>query len=169
LLSKEERLENVNRVLRLLMEDVGEQWIKMALINPKSDAYRGVAETTWADLKSQHLIQDGKDGCVLLTSHGWEMGLRLTVRDIAEMRESLERICKSIQSVVADTSSRATVSPVRLGRVASNCCGLHAGFVANVVEARLIESWLNRRGVTWASGFEGRMLMVPVDFGSDQR
>jgi hypothetical protein len=168
LLSKEERLENVNRVLRLLMEDVGEQWIKMALINPKADAYRGVAETTWTDLKSQQLIEDGKAGCVLLSGYGWEMGLRLTVRNMAETRESLDRICKSIQSTVAGTSSRATVSPVRLWRVASTC-RLHAGFVANVVEARLIESWLNRRGVTWASGFEGRMLMVPVDFGSDRR
>jgi hypothetical protein len=160
-------MENVNRVLKLLMEDVGERWIKMALISPKSDAYRRVTETTWADLKSQHLIEDAKAGYVLLSGYGWEVGLRSTVRDISETGENLERICKSIQSAVVGASSRATVSPVRLGRVASTC-GLHAGFVANVIEARLIESWLNRRGVTWASGFEGRMILVPVDFGSDQ-
>ena len=157
-------MENVNRVLRLLMGDVGERWIKMALINPRSDAYRGIAETTWTDLKSQHLIQDAKAGCVLLSGHGWEVGLKLTEND-PETREKLERICKSIRSAVACRSSVAAVSPVRLGLVASQT-GLHAGFVANVIEARLIESWLNRRGATWASGFEGRMVLVPVDFGS---
>ena len=113
MLPKEERSENVNHVLRLLMEDVGERWIKMALINPKSDVYRGVAETTWADLKRQGLIEAAKAGCVLLSGHGWAVGLRLTVRE-SEILESLERICKSIKSAVAFTSSRTTVSPVRL-------------------------------------------------------
>jgi hypothetical protein len=38
-LSKE-RQENVNRALKQLMEDVVERWIKMALIQPESDAYK---------------------------------------------------------------------------------------------------------------------------------
>src|SRR5215472_16324900 len=132
-LSKAGRQENVNRALRLLMDDVGERWIKKALIHPESDAYKAVSETTWVDLKSQYLIHADKTGCVLLTGHGWETGLRLAGRDNAETREKVERICHSIKSAVAGRPSLAAVSPVRLGRVASHT-GLHAGFVANVIE-----------------------------------
>jgi hypothetical protein len=145
------------------MEDVGERWIKVALINPKSDAYRGVAQTTWADLRSQELIEDAKARCVLLSAHGWEMGIRSFGAGHREWRENVGHIYKSIKSLTVRTNLDA-ISPVRLGRVASHA-GLPAGFVANVIEARLIESWLNRRGVTWASGFEGRVILVPVDFG----
>ena len=166
--SRAERIKNVNHVLALLMEDVGERWIRTALVNPKSDAYRGVAETTWTDLKGQHLIQDATAGCVLLSGHGWEVGLRLAGRDTPETRAKLERLCKSIKSVVSDKSSLAAACSVRLAQVASHA-GLDAGFVANVIEARLIESWLNRRGVTWAAGFEGRMILVLPDFGSEKR
>src|SRR5262249_4091839 len=129
-LSKAGRQENVNRALRVLMDDVGARWIKKALIHPESDAYKAVSETTWVDLKSQYLIQDAKAGCVLLTGHGWEVGLRLAGRDNVETRKKLERICRSIKSAVAAQSSPAAVSPVRLGRVASHT-GLPAGFVAN--------------------------------------
>jgi hypothetical protein len=63
-------MENVKRALKLLMEDVGERWIKVALIDPKSDPYRGVAETTWTDLKSERLIHDANAGRILLSGHG---------------------------------------------------------------------------------------------------
>ena len=162
-----DRQENVNRVLRLLMEDVGERWIKMALIDPRSGIYRAVGEATWADLKGQHLIEDAKAGCIFLSGQGWEAGARLAGRDNPETLENLDRICKSIKSGVAGRSSRATGVPVRLGKVCSHT-GLSAGFVANVIESGLIESWLKRRGVTWASGFEGKMILVPMDFGLEE-
>jgi len=160
---KEERMEKVNHVFKLLMEDVGERWIKVALINPNSGRYRGIAVSTWADLKSQHLIHDANAGWVILSDSGWEAGLRLAYRDNPEALEKIERIYKSIKSMSGESSLDAVI-PVRLGKVASHS-GLPAGFVANVIEARLIESWLKKRGVSWVSGFEGRIILVPLDFG----
>ena len=163
-LSKAGRQENVNRALRLLMDGVGERWIKKALIHAQSDPYKSVHETTWADLRNQDLIQDAGAGSVHLTGQGWEDGLRSTGRDNPDTLVRVERIYQGLRTIVAGRSKPAESAPVRLGDVAS-ATGLQSGFIANVIEARLIESWLNRRGATWASGFEGRMILVPPDFG----
>ena len=165
-LSNEKRLQNVNHALRLLMDDVGEQWIRMAMIDPKSDAYKKLHQITWEDLKSEHLIQDAKAGHIILTGEGWEAGIRVTGKDSPDTLVRVERIYKAIRTVVAGRSNPEGASPVRISEVAGKA-GLQSVFVANVIEARLIESWLNRRGATWASGFEGRMIMVPGDFGAE--
>jgi hypothetical protein len=128
---------------------------------------KGVSEATWVDLKSQNLVHASEAGLVLLTGHGWEAGLRLAGRDNAETREKVKRICHSIKSAVAGRSHPVASSPVRLGELASSTT-LESSFIANVIEARLIESWLSRRGATWAPGFEGRMILVPLDFASEK-
>ena len=105
------RLGSVNRALKLLMDDVGAQWIRKALINPKSHAYRGVPQTTWQDLRSLHLIQDAKPGYITLTGQGWETGLKFADTDIAEMRKRIERIYGAIQSAMVGRSHAAAAAP----------------------------------------------------------
>ena len=163
-LSQAARQENLNRALKLLMDDIGDSWIRKALINPESDAFKSIHRTTWEELRSQHLIQDANAGCPLLTGQGWEAGLKVMGRDNAETRTRVERIYRALEAALAGRSASAAAAPVRVSEVATHA-GLQSVFVANVIEARLIESWLKRRGATWAIGFEGRMILVPVDFG----
>ena len=165
-LSESARLKNVNHALRLLMDAVGDSWIRKALINPESDAFKPVHQTTWKDLRSSNLIQYAIGGHIILTGQGWEAGLRATGRDDPDMLVRVERIYRAIRTAVAGRSNPEGASPVRISEVASKA-GLQSVFVANVIEARLIESWLNRRGATWAPEFEGRMILVPPDFGEE--
>ena len=165
-LSNAARRENVRRSLRLLMAEVGERWIKMALIDLHSDPYKSVDETTWVDLRNQDLIQDAEAGSVHLTGQGWEEGLRLMGQDNPDTRARVVRIYQGLRTIVAGRSGPALVAPVRLGDVAG-ATSLQSVFIANVIEARLIERWLNRRSATWAAGFEGRMSLVPPDFGEE--
>lgn len=164
-LSTEKRLQNVNCLLRLLMEDVGSRWIRMALVNPQAEKYRSVRETTWEDLRSLHLTQDAKGG-LLLTGQGWEAGLRAIGKDAAHTRARVQRIYRALKSAVERRSDPATFSPVKIGEVARQAA-MPAGFVANAIDAGLLESWLNRRGATWAPGSDGRMILVPVDFRAE--
>ena len=163
-LSQSARLQNMNRAIKLLMDDVGDQWIRKALINPESDALKSIHRTTWEDLRSQHLIQGVAAGHVLLTGKGWEAGMKLVHGDLSDTRARVERIYHALESAAAGRSAPGAASPVRISQVSSQA-GVQSVFVANVIEARLIESWLHRRGAMWAAGFEGRMILVPVDFG----
>ena len=152
----------LSRLGRLL----GDSWIRKALINPESDAFKPAHQTTWEDLRSQHLIQDAEGGQIIFTGEGWEAGLRATGKDDPDTLVRVERIYRAIRTAVAGRSNPEGGSPVRLSEVA-NQAGLQSVFVANVIEARLIESWLNRRGATWAPEWEGRMILVPPDFGAE--
>jgi hypothetical protein len=165
-LSESARLKNVNHALRLLMDDVGDSWIRKAFINPESDALKGIQRTTWDDLRSQHLIHDAKAGYIILTGEAWEAGLRVKGKDSPDMIVRVERIYRAIRTAVAGRSNPEGALPVRISEVAKQT-GLQSVFIVNVIEARLIERWLNRRGATWAPASEGRMILVPPDFGSE--
>jgi hypothetical protein len=156
---------NIDIALKLFVEAAGEQWIRVVLLDPASDAYRDIHETTWRLLRDRHLIRQLFLQRFALTGDGWRTALELTKQnENNDTQVSLGRICTILRAAVRASSGGDGTALVRTEDVAAET-GLACGFIANVIEGELIDHWLNRHGAAWMDGLEGRMILVPPNFG----
>ena len=135
--SKAERESNLQSALKLLMEEVDERAIRITFINPATQNYEGIYETSWIELQDRYLIAKAPIGYVTLTGYGWRTGLKIVGKDNSDTREKLGRICSSLKASVkgrANAGGIAFVSPEGVARET----GLEAGFVSNVIDGQLI-------------------------------
>ena len=51
-----QRPENVEAALRLMLAELGEQGIAVVFFNPRSDAFKDVLPTTWAELRDERWL-----------------------------------------------------------------------------------------------------------------
>ena len=167
-LSKTERQANIDIALKLQMEEVGERSIRQVFIDPTSDAYRDIHETTWIELQHRGVIRRSVLQYFSLSGYGWRTALELTEQNNNyDTRVKLGRMCSSLKAAVKGRSNPAGVALVSAQDVAVET-GLELGFVANVIDGELIDYWLKRHGAIWADGWEGQMLAVPLDFGLEK-
>ena len=52
--------------------------------------------------------------------------------------------------------------------VIANETGIPNGLLANIIDAMLIEYVLNRHGAGWARGFDGKLILVPINLGLER-
>ena len=164
-LSPMERQANIDTALMLFMEEVGDQWIRRVLIDPASDTYKNIGETTWIELQNRQLIRKLFIHRFSLTGSGWRTGLELTSQDKNnDTQVSLGRICASLRAAGTERSAPSGNTLISTQDVASDT-GHACSFIANVIDGELIDHWLNPYGATWADDMEGKMIAVPPNFG----
>jgi hypothetical protein len=164
--SNADREANIELALKLFLEQLGDHWIKTSLIDPNASTYSDIYQTTWMELENRCLIAQSIVYQFVLTGYGWEKALALTGKRNDTTREQIGRICQSLKLRVKGRANPAGVEFVTIQDIKGDT-GLSEGFISNIIEAKLIEQWLNREGAHWADGFDGRMVVVPLNFGLD--
>jgi hypothetical protein len=123
-------------------------------------------KTTWNELVRKHYLRSYPQftGRYVLTGIGLRLGLELHGLDKSpDFKQMLGKISKYLKDLV---KGRRQVAPICVETIAQ-LTGLQAGFVINVIEAKLFEYWFNQYGAVWAPGFNMKLIIVPIDFGLD--
>ena len=162
--SEQEQIENLELALSLVLRAVGSNPIRQYLLRPDNANYKDIHQTTWLDLRELGYLKAAAIGnfCVLSPS-GWVAALERT-GTIADptFKDGLGKLCRYLKDTVKGRYQPALVYV----NVIANAIGLPDGIISNIIDAKLIELWLGRTGVDWASGFETKMIAVPITFGS---
>ena len=161
--SNDQRLENVHFALKLIVQQVGEGFFSNHLIN--TEMLEGVYPTTWSDMRDHYRYIHNVTGfqhLFKLNASGWVEALRLEgVLDKPELKAELGLICKYLKDQVKGRDGDVTIN---LQDVAT-ATNISIGEIANIIEARLIESQLGRYGATLVKAFSGGLITIPANFG----
>lgn len=161
-LSVQERSDNLFYTLELLTRDVGDKWIQGVLFEPGgTPEYEAILQTTWLDLSSKGYIKSDSYW-YLMTPHGWLTGNIRSGKNRSDLfQERIGKISAALKNLVKgrDTPQFPFVESVA---VAS---GVPQGFICNVIDSKLFERCLRRRGAEWEARGRGQLIKVPIDFG----
>ncbi len=164
-ISLKERTSNLHYALDLLTRDVGDNWIENVLIDQGgTPEYDAILSTTWPDLQSKGYIQSKHHGyCYVMMPHGWIAGITRSGRIRSdEFQEKLGNIAAALKGLV---KGREVPQFQFVDNVARET-GVPEGFVCNVIDSRIFERCMRRRGADWeAQSGRGQLIKVPIDFG----
>jgi hypothetical protein len=170
-LSEAKRLADVDRLMRVIMERVGDNRITDLRIDRRDDPdFEGFLPTTWSVLERESWIVQvgtpiGHPGMYKLTDLGWLKGLERA----GELggRALRERLVKLIRFMKAHLDGREDDALVGL----SDLEGLPSGWIANVINSRLLRYEFPDRALelSWwdySSPRGPQNVRVPRDFGT---
>ena len=163
-LSKEARLQNLEKAILLLMDELHGRCFMGVFIDERYDVDKRILPTTWKELKDQCFVrQTNSHWSYTLSGRGWITGLKLLSRfDTDEMKAKVGRLCAVLKSKV---KGRAHDSYATVDDIASES-GLPGDFVRDAIESDLIRELFGTKGAEW-DGHEGRgrFIRIPNDFG----
>ena len=163
-LSKQERLENLDLAITLMMSELGEQDVCSVYFDIDGNSSKNIFPTTWQQLENDGYIERHdtltSNGC-RLTGSGWLEGLKLTGKlGDPELTVQIGRIMAALKTSIDGRNAPAFVSPESIAEQADVSYGL----VFNVIDSRFIYIILNRHDADW-EGQRGNIIKVPIDFG----
>jgi hypothetical protein len=164
-LAARERIDNLDYALKLLTKEIGDNWLESVHFEPGgTPEYDAILATTWADLESKMYIRSKLNGYVYgMTPYGWITGiLKVGTNTTGHFEERIGRLSAVLKDLVKGRNSPQY--PFVKGVAAES--SVPEGFICNVVDSRLFESILKRRGAEWQSvKGRGQLMKVPIDFG----
>lgn len=146
--------------MRLLMNDVGDNWIASVLftpgIKPQDEA---IFKTTWNELESKGYLRS-RGRHYTMTGSGWRYGLELTDRRYDPLfKQQVGTLIAALKDTVKGRDKDFFPFP----RAVAQDTGLPEGLIRNIIESNIIRYWLRRRGAELQH--EGSIIRVPIDFG----
>jgi len=165
-ISRKQRIENMDNALLLFFEAIGPQSLRMFFINRRDARYEDVLPTTWIDLVEQGYISDSRMRPFdVLTTKGWTACLRLKgILGSPQFDKILGTLCASLKGHLDGRGQSVLVNVVTV----ANNTKIPEAMISNIIDARLIELLLNRRGVDWQPKMEGKLIIVPGNFGHER-
>ncbi|HTR39866.1 MAG TPA: hypothetical protein VMH80_28530 [Bryobacteraceae bacterium] len=165
-LSREQRLENVDLALELMLQTLGDNAIDTVIFELGSDKFTQVQPTTWKELEDRCLIKRmdaiGHPMCQF-TGDGWLAAIELAPKHVKALNE--ERLSRLAAALKDEVKGRDEDGYVYLNSLAASS-ELPENWIYNAIEARLLEHWFNRKGANWYGPRGGSPLIhIPVDFG----
>jgi hypothetical protein len=164
-LSRDDLVAGLKGTLLLMLDEVGERRISEVFFDVTKVELTYVHGTTWSVLTSKHYIAPVLNGQIYqLTSRGWAKGLELRGETATQtFRDKLGQLCAALKKHVKGRVQPALVTVEN----AATDSSLFDGFIFNVIEAKLIDRVLHRKGADWAKGCKGLVILVPDTFGRE--
>ena len=162
--SRQERLDNIDQLIQILMERTSPNWVKMSICETTDPALTKIFPTSWSDARGLGYVQQvsGFRSHYQLTGTGWVKGLELNgILNAPDFNTMLGKVCKSLKDLVKGREQAGRIDIEIIARQTE----IAVGMISNIIEANLIETRLGRSGATWAKGFGGKWIVVPIDFG----
>ena len=162
--SKEERQANVDYAMNLFFTKLGNQWIRTFFIDPTHADFSEICPTTWGELTERYSYIKALLGGDLyaLTPSGWLKCLEFrAIPKTPEFQRDVGKLCASLKDYIKGRKESALVTVEALAAETN----LPAGFICNLMDADFINLELRRYSASWASGLEGRMLVIPTNCG----
>ena len=162
----EERQAETSAALQLMLHHVGDRRISESFFDRTQPPFNTLSETTWSELQESNCAIPFFDSKHFrLTGNGWLRALRESGATKEKVfRRNGEKLISAIKKRVKGMQpGTRMIAP----QVLAQDSRLPESFISNAVESNLIEAEFNQRGVTWAHGFEGKMIHVPIEFGQE--
>jgi hypothetical protein len=164
-LSKEERIEDCNLALKLMLAQVGDEFLNLAECEIASPPFNDIKTTTWQELEQRYLIEDSSTlghRRYILTGYGWRTALELNWDSYKTLvEERLTQLAIIFKKIVKD---RQQDGYIFLDSAAAES-GVPAGWICNAIDASLLEYKFNMKGAEWDNNGKGSMINIPVGFG----
>jgi hypothetical protein len=162
-LSREERLENVELALSLIYQNLGAYAIREFVIDPHSSVFDRVHNTTWLELTDRFgFLTTFHTRWYKLTGAGWLYWInRNEIADGSEFKARLGVLCSYLKGML-DGREQSKMTDIFAVEKNTN---IPFGIISNIIDAGLIENKLRRHGAKWFSGKEGRIIVIPANFG----
>jgi hypothetical protein len=167
-LSKEERMANVNDALDRFVTDIANAPIRAYILDRNKSEYSFIYPTTWTELTDtyQYVRQAITFTSYFhLTPHGWKTCLERGGLDKDEsIKKLIGKLCRHLKNSVKGRHEELVLN---INDVAKET-KLQPGLISNILEARLIEYWLNRHGAKLHPQLPEALLIVPTNFGLER-
>jgi hypothetical protein len=163
-LSKEARLQNREKAILLLMDELHGRCFMGVFIDERHDVDKRILPTTWKELKDQGFVrQTNSRWSYTLSGRGWITGLKLLSQlDTDEMKAKVGTLCAVLKAKV---KGRADDNYATVDEIASES-GLPDDFVRDAIESDLIQELFGTKGAEWGGHEDrGRFIRIPNDFG----
>jgi hypothetical protein len=164
-LSRNERSENIELALKLMMEELGEHGINEWSFEIDKSPYENIYPTTWQYLEDQYFIERrnrmGSRRCGL-TGYGWLEGLRITgTLETPGIKKKVGKVMAELKRSVEGRQDEALVDANGIATGA----GVPYGFLYNIIDSHYIENIIQRKGAAWHPQAPRQLIVIPVDFG----
>lgn len=167
-LSNKDREADIEKALRLMLDELGSRALDAVDINTTSVPFDGVLRTTWRELLQQGLVELvgrwNSAEVYAITGQGWLQALRITGRiDDPAFRGQMFTLKARLQAAV---KSRHLDVRLYTDEFAA-ASGLSEDFVYNAIESELLDNERNIHGAYWdlINAKRGQLIVVPVQFG----
>ncbi len=170
-LSREDRLENIDRAIQKLMTELGDCSIIMTLFTRGNHNYTDIFATTWDDIEHHGWIETegstmGATVAFRITGDGWVEGLERTGQ-LAAAVAKLSQLCMVAKVHVKGREEHAACHIEQLAEDSD----LPRSFIENVVESGLLERQFPKRQMElrwWDPQGRPLLLRIPRSFGMER-
>jgi hypothetical protein len=165
-LSTNDRHENVNVALRLMLDRVGDEGCEHVFIEPETPTFAAVLPTTWIELLRWGLVRRSVRN-YLLTGEGWLRAMELAGKLDAEFDRKIGELCAFLKRKVKAEGKREK-GFTELSEIARGT-GLSKGWVFNAIDSRVLARRYGRIEAYWSSGDQMKnYIEIPPDFGMER-
>jgi hypothetical protein len=149
-----------------MLQVVGDGYLFAEAVEPESDGFRQVLQTTWRELLDDGLIDDTFSAIghprFRLTPAGWLRAMLLSdTVDTLECRDRCTRLARALKEVVKGRDSH--FDEFTSDREIAAVTGLPIGWVFNAVDSRLLGVVFPKD--RWDASIDGRTIRVSPTFG----
>jgi hypothetical protein len=164
--SREVHRENQRAALKLMVKDLGPEWLSDGIFTVLGPPYDQVDPATWSELTTAGYLEAVKRLYAptefKLTVKGWLTGMQLLgVPDTPAFQENLQKLLQVLRDKFLGSERTVCESIQNIARQS----GLPMGFIRNAIDADLLGLYLKQPQVTWDSPkSRGSMIRIPGSF-----
>jgi hypothetical protein len=163
-LSKQDRDEDLNSAVRMMMEELGPSWYALLFPDGDKPPYDKVLPTSWRELTRRGYIKDLGLKRYELTATGWLYGVELLdLCNQPEFRAQMSRLSATLKGYV---KGRAEDALKDIYSVATDS-DVSEGFVRNAIKSKLLDRAFKLRGAYFPPAEDKRQhyIVIPSDYG----
>jgi hypothetical protein len=163
--SRDTRMDNLAKALKLMTQEVGENAIFRVVIEADKPEYAGILPTTWKELVDRYMVKDHGWDRYQLTGFGWLKGVQLLgLPEAPEFKRKMSQLAAALKGQVKGRQQEALVDVWAVAKES----GVSEDFVWNAIESRLLDSCFRIKGAAFDPCDQNRnYVIIPIDFGME--
>ncbi len=167
-LSKQQRMDDLEKALALILEQLGDRQLNRVLFNPGEPPFDEILPTSWPTLEEYGMIDItsylGGASHFTLTGHGWLTAMQDGGRtETEQFNQNLGRLMAAFKAKV---KGRAQTAFAGVDEIAA-ASGLPAAFIWNIIESDAITVLKDRESAEW-EGPGKNLIKIPIGFGHER-
>jgi len=163
-LSIQTRSDDLDWLVRLAMQELGENDFDALFINAEAVPFNEIRHTTWEEAKSRRYLKSQAWRTFQFAEKGWLRGVELlNLTQDPAFAQKLSKLSQTLRSYVTPRPQEAQL--VDIFTIASQS-GLDHSFIYNAVSTRLIDTTYHRHGVSFDPNDANKhIIVVPIEYG----
>ncbi|OFW00090.1 MAG: hypothetical protein A3H94_04200 [Acidobacteria bacterium RIFCSPLOWO2_02_FULL_60_20] len=166
-LSIEQRLQNMDKVVILMMKKLGDGAIRRLWEDPRDPYYHEIVATIWLDLENHGLVKPTRTAAAVrysLTGQGWLKGLDLT-KSLEETKKKVGDVMRVMRERMGGRTHERNVL-VHSSEIA-RAAGVSDYFIENMVESDFIRKVFKRYSMNAKQSGRWYLFSIPPKFGQE--